>query len=244
MLRLRNVQVDVPGDRYDEVVGFWTAALAATTFPSPGPSTHLVGPRATFGVHLQRLDDGPATYHLDLEADDVDAEVARVLGLGAAMGPDEGAGRTLYDPAGTAFCVVTAGAGSERIADRDPTHAYLDAIVLDVPEPLEQATATFWAAALGVAPFERQRPGDPYLWSEGLRSTVGTFDLGVQRLPADEPVRVHLDTICDEVEEEVARLRGLGGQLVAEFPRWRVLADPGGNLLCVVDSSGSAAAGG
>lgn len=241
MLRLRNIQVDVPAERYDGAVAFWAGALGATTRPGGGPYTHLVGLRATFGLHLQRLGSGPARYHLDLEADDVAGEVARLRALGAVprAGGDPGTA-VLADPAGTLLCVVPLGEVVEQVADRDPDRAYLDAVVLDVPAPLQERTASFWAAALGTAPFRQQRRDDPYLWSDGLRSSAGAYDLGVQRLPDGEAPRVHLDTICDDVVGEVQRLRELGGRLVAEQPRWRVVADPAGDLLCVVDSSGAA----
>jgi predicted enzyme related to lactoylglutathione lyase len=242
-LRLRNVQVDVPPERYDEVVAFWAAALGAVALgavarPGDGPYTHLVGARAAFGLHLQRLGQGPARYHLDLEADDVEAATDRVVSLGATIVGRGSDGPVFQDPAAQLFCICPTGQVQE-VADRDTAHAYLDAVVLDVPAPLEDAAAAFWAAALDVAPFERQRPGDPYRWSDGLRSGVGAYDLGVQRLPPTERARVHLDTICDDVLGEVERLTALGARVVARLPRWHVLADPVGDLFCVVDSSGA-----
>jgi hypothetical protein len=239
MLRLRNVQVDVPAERYDEAVAFWAGALGASTRLAGGPYTHLVGLRATFGLHLQRLGSGPARYHLDLETDDVAAEAARLIALGASprLGGDPGTA-VLADPAGTLLCLVPEGEVVEQVVGRDPQEAYLDALVLDVPAPLQERTASFWAAAFEVPPFVQQRPGDPYLWSEGLRSSVADYDLGVQRLPAEEPSRVHVDTICDDVPGQVRRLLALGARPVAEQPRWQVLAAPAGHLLCVVDSSG------
>lgn len=241
-LQLRNVQVDVPADRYDEVVTSWAGMLGATTRRADAVYTHLIGARAAFGIHLQRLGDGAvARYHLDLESDDVEADVARLSALGATEVGRGGDGPVLRDPAGLLFCLCSRGQVVEQVAAPDPGHAYVDALVLDVPAPLVEVTAIFWANALRVAPFEAQRPDDPYLWSDGLRSTVGDFDLGVQRLPADEPARIHLDSICADVEDEVARLRDLGAEVVARLPRWQVLADPVGNLFCVVDSSGAPA---
>lgn len=236
-LRLRNVQVDVPPERYDEVVSFWAAAFGASPRATDGPYTHLDGVRAEFGVHLQRLRQGPARYHLDLEADDVEAATDRVAGLGATLVGRGSDGPVFRDPAGTLFCICPTGQVQE-VAARDPARAYLDAVVIDVPAPLEEATATFWAAAFDVAPFERQHPGDPYLWSDGLRSSVGAYDLGVQSLPEGEAARLHLDTVCGDVEREVRRLTDLGARSVSQLPRWQVLADPVGDLFCVVGSSG------
>ncbi|WP_432479876.1 VOC family protein [Nocardioides sp. GXQ0305] len=57
---------------------------------------------------FQRLDerDGPVRMHLDHGSDDVDAEIARLLRLGAT---DVGPGRAwhvLQDPTGSRFCVT------------------------------------------------------------------------------------------------------------------------------------------
>jgi len=44
--------------------------------------------------------------HLDLRADDVDAEVARLTGLGARVVADHGELITMTDPQGNEFCLV------------------------------------------------------------------------------------------------------------------------------------------
>lgn len=240
-LTIANVQLDVPADRYDEVVAFWTATLSATAHAVDDTYTHLVGPTAEVGVHLQRLPVGQEPrIHLDVEADDPEAEVARLVELGATWHRRWETVDVLTDPAGTWFCVV-ADHRDEQVAPRDEARAFLDAVVLDVPPAVQQETATFWAQALGVPPFVQNGPESPYLWSDGLRSTAGPLDLGVQWRADDGPARVHLDTISGDVAGEVARLTGLGASVVAEVPRWTILADPVGNLFCVVDASSAPA---
>ena len=53
---------------------------------------------------------GSKQFHLDLAADDIDAETARLLGLGATLAdPQPGeTWRVLLDPAGHPFCVTDA----------------------------------------------------------------------------------------------------------------------------------------
>jgi len=48
----------------------------------------------------------PARVHLDLETDDVAAEVARLLALGAAVEAEHNLFTVLRDPGGMVFCVV------------------------------------------------------------------------------------------------------------------------------------------
>lgn len=99
---------------------FWQAALG---YPSsrerspflvlePGPDDHRPI------VVIQRVDavgPGKTPVHLDLRVDDVDAEVARLVALGATVEwtiDDTGSGgsrwTTMSDPQGTLFCVATA----------------------------------------------------------------------------------------------------------------------------------------
>jgi hypothetical protein len=108
-LTVQNVQIDVPGERYDDTVAFWAAALSAIPQASPGsPFTHLAAPTSQLGVHLQRLqgEGEPSRVHLDLVADDVPAEVARLTQLGATWLRRWETVQVLADPAGLPFCVV------------------------------------------------------------------------------------------------------------------------------------------
>lgn len=60
-------------------------------------------------VELQRLDDdSPPRVHLDIDTDDVEAEVARLEGLGATrLRRDEGGTFwQMRDPGGLVFCVI------------------------------------------------------------------------------------------------------------------------------------------
>jgi hypothetical protein len=56
-------------------------------------------------VH-QRLQEGPSRIHLDIETDDIDAEVRRLLGAGAARVGEYDGCVHMRDPAGLIFCVV------------------------------------------------------------------------------------------------------------------------------------------
>ncbi|HEY6746904.1 MAG TPA: VOC family protein [Mycobacteriales bacterium] len=107
---LREVVIDAPSETFAAVREFWAAALLteARRVENYPEFTGLEDPASLSVVGLQELGAGPARFHVDLETDDVDAEVARLLRLGAE---EVSRGRTwvvLRDPAGLLLCVVPA----------------------------------------------------------------------------------------------------------------------------------------
>ncbi len=107
---LREVVIDAPTEMFAAEREFWAAALVTearqvTRYPE---FTALVDPASLSVVGLQDIGTDDARFHLDLETDDVPAEVARLVRLGA---DEVQRGRTwvvLRDPAGLLVCVVPA----------------------------------------------------------------------------------------------------------------------------------------
>jgi Glyoxalase-like domain len=112
--RLVQICIDSPPNLHDQEVAFWRAAtawrwgegsrdeFAGKLYPPTGSSVQLL---------FQRLgSDDPATAvraHIDLGADDIEAEATRLVGLGAErLGPGRG-WIVLRDPVGMAFCVTS-----------------------------------------------------------------------------------------------------------------------------------------
>ena len=107
---------------------------------------------------------------------------------------------------------------------------------------LERATS-FWAAALSLTPTDE--------WATPTWRTLTTPDgdralaLMTSGSPAEPRPRVHLDLFVDttvEQDAEVRRLLELGAtetdwDSYPPEPDFVVLADPDGNLFCVVDLS-------
>lgn len=95
---------------------FWQAALAYVP-RDPGDDTWRVlmpangeGPRLALMLSETPVQEHPR-IHLDLYADDQDAEVERLIGLGAAqvdwdLYPEDADFVVLADPDGNRFCVV------------------------------------------------------------------------------------------------------------------------------------------
>ncbi len=105
---LREVVIDVPNARLAETRDFWTGALLAEArnVPDHTEFTALVEPAALSWVGLQDVgEDGPR-FHLDIETDDVWAEVARLTSLGATVVAEGRTWVVMRDPAGLLFDVV------------------------------------------------------------------------------------------------------------------------------------------
>lgn len=104
------VCVDVPPSSYDVELEFWRALTGWELLDTGEPElTRLDAPdEQPLRWLVQRLDDdAPAvTAHLDLSADDRDAEVARHVALGATERARHEWWTVLTDPVGTTYCVT------------------------------------------------------------------------------------------------------------------------------------------
>jgi len=109
--RVDQLCLDVPPSRWDEECAFWAAftGWAVTPSPSYDEFARLAVPDSVaLKVLLQRLDDEHpvVTGHLDVAADDRDAEVARHQDLGAHLVERRVGWTVMADPAGRAYCVT------------------------------------------------------------------------------------------------------------------------------------------
>lgn len=117
--RIAVVLIDLPQDVFERAGAFWRLARGGESPVPPAPSAE--DPYASLdplpgGVmfELQRTGAGtPPSLHLDIETDDVPAEVERLVGLGATVHERREGWVILTDPAGLLFCVVPVQTGSE-----------------------------------------------------------------------------------------------------------------------------------
>ena len=245
MSRLRIVQFDVPEARLDEAVSFWAAALSAEPADAPGAFVHLVDATSALEVHIQAIGDDPPRYHLDLEADDRDREVARLLAAGAAPTAtfDADGYTVLTDPAGVPLCVIDpTAAAPTRVAPRRPDRGYLGAVVVDVPDDAIERTVAFWSSALELDP-QTAVHKPPFRELPGVVGPGGEVQLLVQSVGPGTAPRVHVDLFASDTAAEVRRLEALGARCVGVLADWTILRDPVGNLLCVVSLDAGAAVG-
>ncbi len=105
--RLSTLLIDVPSASASRSAQFWSSALGARTEVEPDEPQYTglrdVVPGLVTAV--QAVDDEPR-YHVDLETDDVEAEVARLLALGAVEVSAWQGCRTLRAPGGHLLCVI------------------------------------------------------------------------------------------------------------------------------------------
>ena len=113
-LHPHNVVIDVAD--HDVVVPFWEAALGWTVHRI---SDQFVGLRAPvdeqvgFDILFQKVPEPKVAKnraHIDFDADDMDAEVARLVGLGGTVRDQHSLGACRWtivaDPEGNEFCVT------------------------------------------------------------------------------------------------------------------------------------------
>jgi hypothetical protein len=105
--RISVVLIDVPRAEVPAATAFWSAALGVPARPDPEEEQFISLPGALPGLSLaiQAVDDR-ARYHVDIETDDVEAETARLLALGAAEVNRWLGCRILRAPGGHLLCVL------------------------------------------------------------------------------------------------------------------------------------------
>ncbi|HEX5352940.1 MAG TPA: VOC family protein [Rhodanobacteraceae bacterium] len=118
--RLCSMQIDCKVDDIDEAAGFWASALGCPVdMQHPGSRDNyrqLATPVDQPMVQLQRVNH-ESRVHLDIETDDIDAEVVRLEKLGAAIDKRFERWVVMQAPSGQRFCVV-------RVQRQDwPKHA-------------------------------------------------------------------------------------------------------------------------
>lgn len=115
--RLTSILIDCAEEDFDASLNFWSAALDKETVPESGECPRYVTLRGRVGgeggpyVTLQRVPAEERAIHLDIESDDVEAEVQRLEQLGARVKQRISKHVVMLAPSGHAFCVVPAKRG-------------------------------------------------------------------------------------------------------------------------------------
>ena len=107
--RLCALLIDCRSADIDEAARFWAAALGRPVDPAhPGTRGNyrmLETPPDELSVQIQRVDH-ESRAHLDIETDDIAAEVARLQTLGATVAERLPRWVVMQAPTGQRFCVV------------------------------------------------------------------------------------------------------------------------------------------
>jgi predicted enzyme related to lactoylglutathione lyase len=241
--RLGGLSIDCRVGDLSAPGAFWSRALglAVTKQPaSDGLGAYVALGRAAGVLHVevQRVDHDPRV-HLDIETDDVDAEVARLEDLGARRFASVRDWWVMEAPTGQRFCVVRVqnpdfGATATAWPGRQPeaaTHrSRLGGLIVDCRVDDIDGAGAFWSTALGLAVRQPPSAADPNYAS--LDHAAGGLHVEVQRV--DHDPRVHLDIETDDVDAEVRRLESLGALRVRPVHDWWVMQAPTGQRFCIV----------
>ena len=106
--QLTQILIDCNESVMDKGVEFWSQALGLERDPRDEPGDRyvsLVGGPGQPRVLIQRVSDESA-YHLDIETDDVEAEVERLEKLGAVRKYKIHTWWVMRAPSGHDFCVI------------------------------------------------------------------------------------------------------------------------------------------
>jgi hypothetical protein len=108
--RLCALLFDGGKDTHERSIVFWSSALGRRILPRDTPdSAYASLARDSWlplDLMIQRVPDAETALHIDIETDDVEAEVSRLERLGARRKRHVKSWWVLEDPAGHAFCVV------------------------------------------------------------------------------------------------------------------------------------------
>jgi len=112
--RLATFVIDCDVEDVDAAARFWSRALGREVLPATAESgdyRELAATTEEPQVLIQKVDH-PSRIHLDIEADDLEAEVRRLEALGAKRVEFRKRWWVLEAPTGQRFCVVNPQRGS------------------------------------------------------------------------------------------------------------------------------------
>ncbi len=105
--RLSTILIDCHSDQMEAGTDFWSQALGRRVTETGPRYTSLDTPETELTVELQQVPE-PSSIHIDIETDDVEAEVARLEKLGARRKRQVKTWWVMEAPSGHTFCVVRA----------------------------------------------------------------------------------------------------------------------------------------
>ncbi len=103
--RLAGLIIDCQTDDLDAAAEFWAAVFGSK--PVPEDTYMKLDDQAGLHLEVQKVDH-PPRVHIDIEADDIPAEVARLERLGARKVAEIRTWVVMEAPTGHRFCVIRA----------------------------------------------------------------------------------------------------------------------------------------
>jgi hypothetical protein len=107
--RINGILIDCKVDDIQQAAHFWAEALGRAVDPNhPGTRGNYVmleTPPDEISIQIQRVDH-ESRVHIDIETDDIEAEVARLEKLGAKVDKRLERWVVMQAPSGQRFCIV------------------------------------------------------------------------------------------------------------------------------------------
>ena len=103
--------IDCDTDDLETAAAFWSQALglAMRRSEDPAEANYIGLETEPEGLHIEvQKVDHPSRVHLDIETDDIEADVARLEALGATRVAAVHSWQVMEAPTGQRFCVVPA----------------------------------------------------------------------------------------------------------------------------------------
>jgi predicted enzyme related to lactoylglutathione lyase len=229
---------------------FWAQVLDGYSVEPSGKSRRASGegPELFFN-RMKKAPTIEVPIHLDVNVPDREAELQRLLGLGArlvetkshSIGDLSETWTVMRDPEGNGFCIQTP---PNALPNR-----YVGNVTFACAEPV--LLGRFWKEALGWPEEEIEESFLQQLRDAGIdeRELTGFY---VTRPPGGgrprflfqrreksrpESYPIHLDFRTDDRESEIERLVPLGARIVRtktdDRSTWTIMRDPEGNPFCV-----------
>jgi catechol 2,3-dioxygenase-like lactoylglutathione lyase family enzyme len=109
--KLAGFIIDCRTDDLPKAADFWSGALGMPLLETPANEADLyrklLDAHAGLNIEVQKVAH-PSRVHLDIETDDIEAEVRRLEGLGATKVQQVHSWWVMESPTGQRFCVVRA----------------------------------------------------------------------------------------------------------------------------------------
>ncbi|MFI5622982.1 VOC family protein [Nocardioides sp. NPDC051685] len=227
--------LDVPRERWEEAVGFWSAATGwALSSPrgERGQFLTLVPQTGDAWLKMQAVDDAEPRVHVDLDAADRAAAVERSVSHGASPAWTYDEVPVMRSPGGMLFCHTLGEESRPRSARAEPERV-LDQVCIDIPRSRWDQEVAFWAEITGRVPEQTKSPEFVRLADPDAH---GGLRILLQRLEdEDGDVRAHPDVAVAHRASETCRHEALGAETVGVFEWWTVMRAPYGQIYCLTD---------
>ncbi|MFF2551419.1 VOC family protein [Nocardia sp. NPDC058058] len=226
--------LDTPAARFDESAEFWRTVTGSTLSAKRGDNDEfltLLPDSGTPSVKMQAVPHDPRV-HLDLDVDDVPAEVERAVKLGATVVFDNHGYTVMRSPHGMIFCFTpasTAGPVAAVVTGPEGDRSRLDQVCLDIGPADHRDEVRFWTELTGW----RWTPGTLPEYSRLTPDFELPVKLLLQRLDQDRPTGAHPDLACDDIDKTAAWHEKLGALRVRRGREWLVMTDPAGQHYCL-----------